>query len=157
MLYLLFYFLFNSLLISAPADSFASTQSCIDNSTYIISDDTVWTNYKENVKASYYGGYFNGRKTASGEIFWEDCSTCAHNKLPFGTLLRVTNIANDKSEIVRVTDRGGFTKYGRELDLSKGVMLRLDGLYSGVIHVKLERLTYFKNNGFDEKNVNQNN
>lgn len=73
-------------------------------------------------KASFYGlrDGFDGRKTASQEIFRaESDMTCAHETLPFGTLLKVTWKANDKSVIVRVNDRGKFKSYyGREIDLS---------------------------------------
>ena len=67
--------------------------------------------------ASYYSDAFHGKKTASGEIFnkWE--LTCAHRKLPFGTMLMVTNLTNKKTVLVRVNDRGPFVK-GRIIDLN---------------------------------------
>lgn len=68
-------------------------------------------------KASFYGGYFHGRLTANGERYNQNAMTVAHKTLPFGTMLEVTNPANGKSVILRVTDRGPFVK-GRELDLS---------------------------------------
>ncbi|MCS6934835.1 MAG: septal ring lytic transglycosylase RlpA family protein [Chitinophagales bacterium] len=72
---------------------------------------------QELVVASYYADFFNGRKTANGEIFDNSKLTCAHKTLPFGTVLRVTNIENNHSVIVRVNDRGPFIA-GRELDLT---------------------------------------
>nr|WP_294933744.1 septal ring lytic transglycosylase RlpA family protein [uncultured Flavobacterium sp.] len=74
--------------------------------------------YKKAVHASYYHDRFNGRKTASGKRFDNSKMTAAHKKLPFGTKLRVTNPANNKSVIVTVTDRGPFTR-GREIDLTR--------------------------------------
>jgi rare lipoprotein A len=74
--------------------------------------------YKKNVHASFYAQKFNGRKTASGDVFDNQKLTAAHRSLPFGTQLRVTNMANEQSIIVYVNDRGPFVK-GREIDLSK--------------------------------------
>ncbi|MFH7018112.1 septal ring lytic transglycosylase RlpA family protein [Flavobacterium sp. FlaQc-47] len=74
--------------------------------------------YKENVHASYYHDKFTGRKTASGTRFDNNKLTAAHKKLPFGTILKVTNKINQKSVIVKVNDRGPFIN-GREIDLSK--------------------------------------
>ncbi|WP_392388806.1 septal ring lytic transglycosylase RlpA family protein [Flavobacterium piscinae] len=74
--------------------------------------------YKKGAHASYYHDKFTGRKTASGQIFDNQKYTVAHKKLPFGTKVRVTNEANDKSVMVTINDRGPFTK-GREIDLSK--------------------------------------
>lgn len=110
--------------------------SSLDSNSF--KDNESWVSFKSNVKASYYGGKHNGRKTASGEVFDENEMTCAHMKLKFGTMLRVTNRANGKSVIVRVTDRGAFSKYNRELDLSKGSMEILGGIHSGVISVDVE-------------------
>jgi rare lipoprotein A len=74
--------------------------------------------YKENVHASYYHDKFTGRKTASGIKFDNNKLTAAHKKLPFGTMLKITNKINQKSVIVKVNDRGPFIN-GREIDLSK--------------------------------------
>lgn len=72
--------------------------------------------YKTSL-ASWYGKPFHGRKTASGEVYNMYDLTCAHKTLPLGTKLKVTNVKNNKSVILRVTDRGPFIK-GRDLDLS---------------------------------------
>ena len=74
--------------------------------------------YKKGAHASYYHDKFTGRKTASGQLFDNQKYTAAHKKLPFGTKVRVTNEANDKSVMVTINDRGPFSK-GREIDLSK--------------------------------------
>lgn len=68
-------------------------------------------------QASYYGPGFDGKKTASGEIFNQNDFTCAHKNLPFGTKLKVVRKDNGKSVVVRVNDRGPYAK-GRILDLS---------------------------------------
>lgn len=69
-------------------------------------------------RASWYGSYFQGRRTTSGERYNRFSYTCAHKTLPFGTRLRVTNVKNGKSVVVRVTDRGPF-RHQRILDLSE--------------------------------------
>ena len=68
-------------------------------------------------EASYYGPGFDGKQTASGEIFDQDDMTCAHKSLPFGTKLKVVRKDNGKSVVVRVNDRGPYVD-GRILDLS---------------------------------------
>ena len=80
--------------------------------------------YKEKVHASYYHDKFNGKRTASGSIFNNSEYTAAHKKIPFGAQVLVTNIANNKTVIVTITDRGPFTK-GREIDLSKAAFMEL--------------------------------
>jgi rare lipoprotein A len=74
--------------------------------------------YKKSAHASYYGDKFHGRRTASGKKYDMYKLTAAHKKLPFGTIVKVTNEANGKSVIVEITDRGPFVR-GREIDLSK--------------------------------------
>lgn len=87
--------------------------------------------------ASYYGGEFQGKKTASGERFNKWDFTCAHKTLPFGTRLRVTNLKNHKSVIVRVNDRGPWVK-GRIIDLSYAAAKKIGLLKYGVVKVKIE-------------------
>ena len=98
----------------------------------------VFKPYKRNAYASYYHNKFNGRKTASGLKFDNSKLTAAHKKLPFGTIVRVTNEANGKSVIVEITDRGPFAKT-REIDLTRRAFMELaDNKNSGVIIVTLE-------------------
>lgn len=87
--------------------------------------------------ASFYSNKFNGKKTASGEIFSQDKLTCAHNTLPMGTLLKVTNLKNDKSVIVRVNDRMHH-RNPRLVDLSRAAAQTLDFKDGGVIKVRVE-------------------
>lgn len=68
--------------------------------------------------ASWYGGKFHGRTTASGEIYNMYSLTAAHKTMKFGTKVKVTNLSNNKSVVVRINDRGPFIK-GRVIDLSK--------------------------------------
>ncbi len=88
-------------------------------------------------KASYYAHPFIGRKTASGEIFTEYLYTCAHKTLPFGTKLKITNLANNEAIIVRVNDRGPFVKT-RVVDLSLKGAKELGLMQSGVANVSVE-------------------
>jgi len=89
-------------------------------------------------KASYYAQKFSGRRTASGERLHHDSLTCAHRTYPFGTLLKVTNPANGKAVVVRVTDRGPYVK-GRIIDLSVRAARELGILTQGIAPVTVER------------------
>lgn len=93
--------------------------------------------YKESGQASYYADKFEGRKTASGEIYRHNQKTAAHKKLPFGTKVKVTNTDNGKSVVVTINDRGPFVK-GRILDLSKSAFESIGKTSSGVLNVKME-------------------
>lgn len=87
-------------------------------------------------EASWYGPGFNGKKTASGETFNMYKLTAAHKKLPFGTKVKVTNLKNGKSVIVRINDRGPFVK-GRIIDLSKKAAQQIDLIQAGHTPVKI--------------------
>jgi rare lipoprotein A len=91
-------------------------------------------------KASYYADKFHGRTTASGEYYFSDSLTAAHPTLPFGSVVKVTNIKNERSIVVRINDRGPFIN-GRIIDLSKKAMQMLKGLEAGLIEVKVEPIT----------------
>ncbi len=88
-------------------------------------------------KVAYYGKKFNGRKTASGERFNAGAMTMAHKTLPFGTMVKVTNIKNSKSVVVRVNDRGPSTP-DRIGDLTSGAASKIRMVRTGVIDAKLE-------------------
>ena len=94
--------------------------------------------YQEGI-ASWYGREFNGRPTASGEIFNDSQFTAAHPVLPFGTMLRVTNQYNNRTVTVRVNDRGPFVA-ARILDLSRAAAEQLDMIGSGTALIKLESI-----------------
>lgn len=89
---------------------------------------------------SYYGREFAGRKTSNGERFDPNLLTMAHRTLPFDTLVRVTNLFNNKSVVVRVNDRGPFTG-GRVGDLSSAAAMVIDMLRAGVVRARLEVLS----------------
>jgi rare lipoprotein A len=87
--------------------------------------------------ASWYGKFFQGRTTASGEPFDENQLTCAHRTLPLGSVLRVTNLRNNKSVIVTVNDRGPVPE-NRVIDLSRAAADALDFHDEGLAPVKVE-------------------
>ena len=87
--------------------------------------------------ASWYGSGFEGGKTASGERFDPDEMTAAHRTLPFGTMVRVTNLRNNRSTDVRIINRGPFIK-GRIIDLSPAAARQLQIGKSGVVRVRIE-------------------
>ena len=91
--------------------------------------------------ASYYGSKYHGRKTANGETFDMYALTAAHNELPFGTKIKVTNLNNHKGVVVRINDRGPFVK-GRILDLSYGAAQKLEMIGTGTAPVKIEVLEF---------------
>jgi len=86
--------------------------------------------------ASYYSDKFNGRPTSNGESFSNARYTAAHKKLPFGTKVKVTNLGNGKSVIVRINDRGPFV-VGRIIDLSKAAAAAIGMLNEGTAKVTL--------------------
>jgi rare lipoprotein A len=90
-------------------------------------------------QASWYGPGFYGNRTASGEVFRPGTLTAAHRTLPFGTRVRVTNLNNGRSTVVRINDRGPFHG-NRVIDLAHGAAQDLGVISSGVAQVKLEVL-----------------
>lgn len=93
----------------------------------------------ETGKASYYGGRWIGRLTANGEHYRAEDCTAAHRKLPFNTMVRVTNLRNGKSVIVRINNRGPYAK-GRILDLSVVAARKVEMIGDGIIPVRAEIL-----------------
>ncbi|MFP9112855.1 septal ring lytic transglycosylase RlpA family protein [Flavobacterium sp. RHBU_3] len=96
------------------------------------------TLYKTSVLATYYANKFNGRKTTSGERFHNSKYTAAHMRLPFGTMVRVTNESNGKSVDVKVNDRGPYSKK-YEIDLTRQAFMEIASKKgSGSFKVKIE-------------------
>ncbi|RMT66532.1 hypothetical protein ALP29_03243 [Pseudomonas syringae pv. avii] len=95
--------------------------------------------YDETGTASYYGAKHHGKKTASGEPFNQNALTAAHRRLPFGTQVKVTNLDNNRSVVVRITDRGPHTR-GRLIDLSRKAAEQLRMLRSGTARVRVQAL-----------------
>ena len=88
-------------------------------------------------KASFYADKFEGSPTASGEKYRAARLTAAHKTLPFGTKVRVTNLANNESVVVTINDRGPFVE-GRIIDVSKSAAEQLSFFNQGTAEVKLE-------------------
>jgi len=95
-------------------------------------NDEVKTSY-----ASYYHDKFNGKRTASGEVFHNSKFTAAHRTLRFGTRVKVTNLRNGESVVVTVNDRGPFHS-SRALDLSKAAYDEIGNLKSGTMPVEYQ-------------------
>jgi rare lipoprotein A len=87
--------------------------------------------------ASYYGKGHHGKKTANGEIFDMYKLTAAHRSLPFGSRVKVTNLSNNRSVVVRINDRGPFIA-GRIIDLSQAAAEQLEMIRPGIVPVKVE-------------------
>jgi rare lipoprotein A len=90
-------------------------------------------------KASWYGPGFHGRRTASGERFNQNALTAAHPSLHLPSLVRVTNVENGRTVVVRVNDRGPYRR-GRIIDVSRGAARQLGFLQKGTARVRLEVL-----------------
>ena len=102
--------------------------------------ESSYSNYSETGIASYYHSKFNNRKTASGDFFSQEQHTAAHKDLPFGSEVKVTNLENGKTIIVKINDRGPFIE-GRIIDLSSSSFQKIGNLQDGLLNVKLNFLT----------------
>jgi rare lipoprotein A len=96
--------------------------------------------YVEEGMASWYGVPFHGRRAANGEIFDMNMLVAAHRTLPFGSILRVTNLNNGRQIDVRVIDRGPFVG-DRVLDLARAAAVRLDMIGTGTARIRIELLS----------------
>lgn len=108
-------------------------------STDVVNEEVLVSSKVYYGMASFYADKFNGRRTASGEIFNQNKLTCACNKLPLGSRIRVTNIKNGKSVIVKVNDRL-HPKMKRLVDLTRSAARQLGYISSGLTKVKVEVL-----------------
>jgi rare lipoprotein A len=93
--------------------------------------------FTEEGNASWYGIPFNGRRASNGEIYDMYKMTAAHRTYPFDTMVRVTNLSNGKSAVVRITDRGPFVE-NRVIDLSFAAAQEIESIGAGVVRVRLE-------------------
>lgn len=98
--------------------------------------NVVKAGFVQTGEASWYGQEYNGRKTASGETFNMHDYTAAHLTLPFGTVVRVENLNNHLSVVVRINDRGPFRR-DRIIDLSYAAAKKINMLLTGVAPVKI--------------------
>lgn len=120
---------FSYLFALLPLLLFACGNSSSDESGEII----------EEGMASWYGPGLQGNQTANGEVFDMNKMTAAHPELPFNTRVKVTNLENGKSVIVRINDRGPYAKK-RIIDLSKAAAEKIGMLETGTTRVRIERL-----------------
>jgi rare lipoprotein A len=95
--------------------------------------------FEQEGLASWYGGKFQGRRTANGEIFDTNEFTAAHKTLPFGTIVKVTSLESGESTVVRINDRGPFIA-GRIIDLSRAAASAIGLAGKGVAKVRIELL-----------------
>ncbi len=95
------------------------------------------TKYNKTGIASFYADKFEGRQTANGEIYYHVKRTAAHRTLPFGSVVKVTNVENNKYVVVRINDRGPFVD-NRIIDLSKSAANELDFIEKGLAKVRVE-------------------
>jgi len=93
--------------------------------------------YTESGVASFYGDKHQNQKTANGEVYQHKLKTAAHKEIPFGSNVKVTNLDNGKSVIVKINDRGPYIN-GRIIDLSKSAFSSIGDPSSGLISVNIE-------------------
>jgi len=111
--------------------------SLIGCSTVQPNKNKDWLAYSESGIASYYADKHQYKKTASGERYSHTLKTAAHKTLPFGLNVKVTNLENNKSVVVKVNDRGPFVK-GRIMDLSKSAFMAISQPNKGLLKVRVE-------------------
>jgi len=102
-------------------------------------NNSAWIGYRESGEASFYAMKYQFRSTASGERLNQLAKTAAHRQLPFGTRVRVTNIRNGESVVVKINDRGPFVE-GRIIDLTRSAFASIGDTRSGLIDVEIEVL-----------------
>ena len=107
-----------------------------DTKTSSYNSEEEKTLYQTGV-ASFYGGKWHGKRTANGEIFDTHSLTAAHKTLPFNTKVKVTNLSNGKSVIVRINNRGPYSK-GRVIDLSTAAFSAIENTSKGITKVQLK-------------------
>lgn len=126
---------FKSLASSSKSSSATMKPYTINGKTYY--PTTVNVGESAQGTASWYGPNFHGKKTSNGETYNMNAMTAAHKTLPMNTMVKVINLKNNKSTIVRINDRGPFVA-GRIIDLSKAAASAIDMLGSGTAPVRLE-------------------
>lgn len=124
------------------ASSAQPTRSALNNPAQSITESSgSQIVSSEEGMASYYAAQFHGRRTSSGEIFDVNAMTAAHLNLPFGTRVRVTNLSNNKSVIVRINDRLPPNNKSRIIDLSPAAARQIEMIQAGVVKVRVETLS----------------
>jgi rare lipoprotein A len=135
-----------------PADTPAATEEAAKRSTDVPETPATASKlnkaapmpasvgYTEEGNASWYGAPFHGRRASNGEVYDMYKLTAAHRTLPFETMVRVTNVNNGKSTVVRITDRGPFVD-NRIIDLSLAAAREIESVGPGVVPVRMEVLS----------------
>lgn len=115
----------------------ATMLGCSSTPTAPPKPESGWIGYTEKGKASFYADKHQYKKTANGEHYSHDLNTAAHRQIPFGSKINVTNVANGKSLVATVNDRGPFVR-GRIIDLSKSAFNSIASPSDGVIDVEIK-------------------
>ncbi|KAG0163135.1 hypothetical protein DFQ28_010896 [Apophysomyces sp. BC1034] len=124
----------------APTSPAGSNARSLADAEPLVADAPDVSGFKQQGRASWYGPRFNGRRTANGERFDKNALTAAHRRLPLSSFVRVTNVANKKSVVVRINDRGPFHR-GRIIDLSQAAASALGLRHAGTGRVQLQGLS----------------
>lgn len=138
---LLLYISISFLLVSCASSVRFSDNISNNNSNTFLNDSSnpstsnLPVGYTFRGKASYYSDKFQGRSTASGEVFDQNKLTAAHRNIPFGSKLKVRNLKNNRTVVVIINDRGPFVE-GRIIDLSYEAARQLDMLKDGIADVE---------------------
>lgn len=125
---------------SPASDASASDSKALADAQPLSDDTPNAAGFSQTGRASWYGRFFHGRKTATGERYDMHAMTAAHRTLPLGSYVRVTNPATERSVIVRINDRGPYVR-GRVIDLSMAAAHALGMQYIGTASVKIEGLS----------------
>ncbi|EEA00451.1 rare lipoprotein A [Burkholderia sp. H160] len=125
---------------NAPASSPSAPASSLSDAKPLTDDGVNVADFQQIGRASWYGRFFHGHRTANGERYNMHALTAAHRTLPLGSYVRVTNPANSRSVIVRINDRGPYAR-GRVIDLSMAAAAMLDMRHTGTARVKIEGIT----------------
>lgn len=131
-----------------PLSISGNKEYSFENKTYKIKKDLK--SYEETGIASWYGEKFHKHKTANGEVYDMYKMSAAHTTLPIPSYVKVTNLENNKTTIVRVNDRGPFRK-NRIIDLSYAAAHKLDMLGKGTAKVKIELIKINKESNYSKK------
>lgn len=127
--------------LARPASTLAPSTPAVDSTPGLMApeDRPPVVHKRQHGIASWYGGIFNGRQTANGERYNMNALTACHPSLPFGSLVRVINLHNHRSVVVRINDRNDLLE-GRIIDLSYAAAQKLAMTEDGLASVRLEVL-----------------
>ncbi|MFL9959588.1 septal ring lytic transglycosylase RlpA family protein [Paraburkholderia sediminicola] len=125
---------------SAPASGVETQATPLADAKPLTDDGTDVSDFHQTGRASWYGRFFHGRRTANGERYDMHALTAAHRTLPLGSYVRVTNPATSRSIVVRINDRGPYAR-GRVIDLSAAAAAALDMRHIGTAQVQIDGLT----------------